>query len=213
MPILTIRFLRLGARFLRLATKLRSLFGAVLLLLSFLHLQAFAGPPEIKTSGPVIYLSDNLDEKDNLGFCIDTVGRGLSDRIHLHSCKPRGGDVEFSYDVKKQQIKSATFKNLCVELRTKRAIDHAAVTLKNENELVITEPEFKLVRCRNKMMQRFTYNQYSNQFRLSGADNFCLVAGSKSRKAGPFMSRSLELAHCVNIRPEYKTWTIKKASN
>ncbi len=205
MPFLTTLFLRLG-------TMSRAPFGAVVLLLSVAHLQSFAVPPDIKTLGPIIYLTDNLDEKDNLGYCIDTVGRGLSDRIHLHSCKPRGGDVEFTYDNKKQRIKSATFDNLCVELRTKRAIEDDAQTLKIENKVEITGSEFKLVRCRNKMMQRFTYNQFSNQIHLTGADNFCLVAGSESQTAGPFMSRSLELAHCVNIRPEYKTWTIKKAA-
>jgi hypothetical protein len=203
MPILATVFLHLSKRF-------WVLLGALIVLLSVGPLQSFAAPPEIRTVGPVIYVADNLDEKDNLGYCIDTVGCGLSDRIHLHSCKPRGGDVEFSYDVKTQQIKSATFENLCVELRTKKAIDHAADTAKSEDKDQKTQQEFKLVRCRNKMMQRFSYNEVSNQFHLTGADNFCLVAGSQSRAAGPFMSRNLELAHCVNIRPEYKTWTIQE---
>ena len=52
---------------------------------------AYAAPPDVKTPTPMIYLADNLDEKDGLEWCIDTVGRGLSDRLHAHSCKPRGG--------------------------------------------------------------------------------------------------------------------------
>ena len=52
-----------------------------------------AAPPELQTPAPVIYLADNLDEQDKLGWCIDTVGQGLSDRLHAHSCKPHGGDV------------------------------------------------------------------------------------------------------------------------
>lgn len=51
---------------------------------------ASAAPPDLKTPAPVIFLADNLDENQNLGFCIDTVGRGLSDRLHAHSCKPQG---------------------------------------------------------------------------------------------------------------------------
>ena len=45
-----------------------------------------AEPPILQTPAPVIFLADNLDEPDHLGFCIDTVGRGKSDRIHVHSC-------------------------------------------------------------------------------------------------------------------------------
>ena len=55
--------------------------------------------PKIKTPAPVIHLSNNLDEKDELGYCIDTIGRGRSDRLHLHSCKPEGGDVQFTLDI------------------------------------------------------------------------------------------------------------------
>ena len=57
-----------------------------------------AAPPELQTPAPVIYLADNLDEQDKLGWCIDTVGRGLFDRLHAHSCKPHGGDVQFKFD-------------------------------------------------------------------------------------------------------------------
>ena len=64
---------------------------------------AFADPPDMKSPTPVIHLADNLDEADNLGWCIDTFGRGLSDRLNAHSCKPQGGDVQFRY-VRKADI-------------------------------------------------------------------------------------------------------------
>ena len=54
---------------------------------------AYAAPPDLQTPAPVVYLADNLDEQDKLGWCIDTVGRGFGERLHAHSCKPRGGDV------------------------------------------------------------------------------------------------------------------------
>ena len=50
---------------------------------------------------------------DKLGWCIDTVGRGLSDKLHAHSCKPQGGDVQFSYNEDSLQIDSATYENKC----------------------------------------------------------------------------------------------------
>ena len=57
--------------------------------------------PQIRTPLPVIYLEDNLDEKDNLGYCIDTVGRGFAEKLHAHSCKPRG--VMFSLNTIKMK--------------------------------------------------------------------------------------------------------------
>ena len=75
-----------------------------------------SGAPDLKTPAPVIYLADNLDEQDKLGYCIDTVGRGFGERLHAHSCKPRGGDVQFTHDPDARRIMSATFAGKCAEL-------------------------------------------------------------------------------------------------
>lgn len=37
---------------------------------------AFAEAPALKNKAPFIYLADNLDEDKQLGWCIDTLGRG-----------------------------------------------------------------------------------------------------------------------------------------
>ena len=43
-----------------------------------------------------------------------------------------------------------------------------------------------------------------------GADrNLCLVVGAESRTAGPFMSRSLELAPCASTDATRKQWRVK----
>ena len=76
----------------------------------------FGTEPYIKTPSPVIYLENNLDEKDNLGYCLDTIGRGFADKLHAHSCKPRGGDVQFKYGYDQKRIQSATFEGKCVEV-------------------------------------------------------------------------------------------------
>ena len=44
--------------------------------------------PQFRTPLPVIYLEDNLDEKDDLGYCIDPVGRVFVEKLHAHLCKP-----------------------------------------------------------------------------------------------------------------------------
>ena len=153
--------------------------------------------PKIKTPAPIIFLSNNLDEKDKLGFCIDTVGRGLSDNLHLHSCKPQGGGVQFSLDIRTGQIKSATFDNLCAEISSKDAESNDA-----------TMGNLKLVRCQNSIMQKFSYDENTTQIRPQGIDNFCLASAGESRQAGPFMSRDLVIGMCSAIPTHLKSWTI-----
>ncbi len=169
-------------------------FGAALFLCGLAAVPVKAGPPASQTPAPVIYLADNLDEQDNLGWCIDTRGRGLSDRLHAHSCKPRGGDVQFKYVKKTMQIASATYENLCAQL-----LDPPAQGVR-----------LALVKCvADAPAQRFGFNGQKGEFYAAGKRALCLVVGANSRSAGPFMSRDLELAPCGSTQAKYKTWRIK----
>ena len=153
-----------------------------------------AAPPKLLTPAPVIYLADNLDEQEQLGWCIDTRGRGFSDRLHAHSCKKRGGDVQFSYTKKTGLIKSATFKNKCL----------ARLSLN-------LETRFGLLDCdASSDLQRFSYINSTKEFRPKNQDTSCIAVGKISRKAGPFMSRNLFLAECNLTEPKYKEWLIKE---
>ena len=154
---------------------------------------ASAEAPELKTPAPVIYLADNLDEKDNLGFCIDTVGRGLSDRLHAHSCKPQGGDVQFRHDATTGQIASAAFDNLCAQLM--QPADDGV--------------KLALVPCSEDGLQKFDYDAASMEIRPAGSSNLCLASPGSSRSAGPFMSRDLILVDCASSAPSQKQWVIK----
>ncbi|WP_422375505.1 ricin-type beta-trefoil lectin domain protein [Roseibium sp.] len=166
---------------------------AALLLLSGTH-NAQASPPDLKTPAPVIFLADNLDENQKLGFCIDTVGRGLSDRLHAHSCKPQGGDVQFLYDPKSGQIRSATFENLCAELLQPAA---AGVSL-------------GLLNCSDTPLQAFTYDVGKLEFHPKGATELCLASPGETRQAGPFVSRDLALADCTSTPAPQKQWVIQE---
>ncbi len=166
---------------------------AVFLLL-LIPMAAYAAPPDLKTPAPVIYLADNLDEKDKLGWCIDTVGRGFGERLHTHSCKPRGGDVQFLYDEAARRIASATFSGKCATLTAPAA---AGVSL-------------GLVDCsKDSAEQAFDYDGKAMEFRPGGDPTLCLVAGDASRSAGPFMSRGLGLAPCGSTDAGFKQWRIK----
>ena len=154
---------------------------------------AAAMPPDLQTPSPVIYLADNLDEVDKLGWCIDTVGRGLSDRLHAHSCKPRGGDVQFKFDAASGRIQSATFDNLCAEI-----LGEAKAGAK-----------LGLLTCGDKAAQRFAYDQSGSEFKVKSDASLCLAVAPTSRQAGPYMSRDLMLAACAGTETRYKAWVIK----
>lgn len=149
-------------------------------------------PPIIQTPPPIIFLNDNLDEKDNLGWCFDTKGRGLTEQLHTHSCKPAGDDVLFSYDDVSGQIRSATYENKCAQI-----VDPNA------------DVPFGLLACdENNPAQKFSYNADTFELHPRGQDNQCIAAGAASAAAGPYMSRSLLLAPCKDVEASLKQWTV-----
>lgn len=167
--------------------------SAALLLLAIPPLSANAEPPDIQTPAPVIHLADNLDEADDLGWCIDTLGRGFAEQLQAHSCKPEGGDVQFYYDAESRQIISAEYAGKCATLHDTAAI---GVT-------------FDLLDCvADDGAQRFAYETETLTFHPEGHDDFCIAVGPTSRSAGPFMSRTLELANCAETAPELLQWII-----
>lgn len=155
---------------------------------------AEAGPPSLQTPAPVIYLADNLDEQDRLGYCIDTVGRGFGEKLHAHSCKPQGGDVQFAYDAASRRIASAAFAGKCATLTAPAA---AGISL-------------GLVDCsKDSPEQSFDYDGGALAFRPGGDPALCLAVGAASRSAGPYMSRDLGLAPCASTDARYRQWRVK----
>jgi len=161
---------------------------------------AYADAPELQTTAPFIYLADNLDEEANLGWCIDTVGRGFNEQLQSHSCKPskEGGspednDVKFMFDEASGHIASVAFENKCMTLSAP------------ENENI----PFGLHDCSDDVSQRFTYDSTNGQFRPAVDPTMCVAVAPASRKAGPFMSRDLKLSPCEGTDPALSTWKMK----
>ena len=150
--------------------------------------------PSIQSPDPIIYLADNLDEQDKLGFCIDTDGKGFSDSLQVHSCKPNGDDVLFYYDEKTQQICSATYPGFSAAM-----IDGPKVGMMIN--LVKSDPE--------SSEQKFIYNKESGEFRPKANTKLCLAAGNESDDAGPYMSRTLSLQLRESTDKSLKNWIIK----
>ena len=168
--------------------------GGVFLGLLCHSMDVHAEPPDLKTPAPVIYLAENLDEKDGLGYCIDTVGRGFGERLHAHSCKPRGGDVQFAYDAASRRILSATFSGKCATLMAPAV---AGVSL-------------GLVDCSTESAeQAFDYDSDAMVFRPGGDRALCLAVGATSRSAGPFMALDLLVVPCRSTDAKYTQWRIR----
>ncbi len=171
---------------------------AATLLVSFGLLTAEAEPPVLQSGTPVIYLADNLDEKDKLGWCIDTKGRGFAETLHAHSCKPAGhgdNDTQFSYDAKSGQIRSVAFKGKCMAFSAP------------ENK---AQP-FGLLDCASgAASQKFVYEPRSMEIRIGSDTSRCVVVGAGSASAGPFMSRALLYADCGSVAEKFKQWVVKK---
>ncbi|MCP9235235.1 RICIN domain-containing protein [Lewinella sp. JB7] len=153
-----------------------------------------ANAPDIQSPEPIIYLADNLDEQDRLGYCIDTGGRGFGDSLHVHSCKPTGEDVLFYYDEETQQIRSATYPGFS-------AATVGGPSIGMKISLVESDPA--------SSEQKFIYDKASGEFRPRDNTELCLAAGSESDDAGPYMSRTLTLQPSESTDKKLKTWIIK----
>lgn len=155
---------------------------------------AAAESPVIQTQGPVIHLADNLDEAARLGWCIDTEGRGKSDKLHAHSCKPAGDDVLFTYDAETGRIESAAFTGLCMAYSAP------------DSE---TAP-FGLIACDGTdPNQRFVHDAENGQIHLGRDETRCVTVSATIDDAGPYQSRDLLLAACRDLEPAFRTWIIR----
>ena len=95
-----------------------------------------------------------------MGWCIDTIGRGFADRLHAHSCKPHGGDVQFLYREVTLQIISATFNDKCAEI--------IGPTLKGAR--------LGLIKCSvNSLRQKFYFKRETSDFLTKMITAFVLL--------------------------------------
>jgi len=194
-----------------------------LLKLSILSLGALAigsvsaGEPNVPTPAPYIVLSENFDEPNGYGFCLDTFGPGQSELMHTHTCKPKkgkgtyqakdkdktkdkakgrskfggGDDVRFEYDAETKQISSYAYKGQCMQVLIARG-----------------KSEFALLECSDHIHQKFFYEVKDNTLKLDKDHRYCVAVEPKTIKAGPWVKRTLELVECNKVEPALKQWTI-----
>ncbi|MEM8569837.1 MAG: RICIN domain-containing protein [Pseudomonadota bacterium] len=159
-----------------------------------------AAPPEVPSEAPYIVLSDNLDEPNGYGFCLDTSGPGRSDLMQTHSCKPAaegeprdyaGNDTRFLYDAATGRIASYAFEGMCLQVL--RARDETA---------------FGLLECSDHPRQEIIYESGDQTLRLGEDPDLCLGVAPETVPAGPWVKRSLVLERCDRLEDALKQWTV-----
>ncbi len=156
--------------------------------------------PQVPSEAPYIVLSENHDEPNGYGFCIDTYGAGQSDLLQTHSCKPpsegeprsyAGHDTRFEYNVDTMQVVSYPFEGFCMQA------------------LIATgKSEFALLECSDHPRQKFIYDETDQTLRLSEDQANCVVVASETVPAGPWVKRPLSLESCDEVEASLKQWSI-----
>jgi len=161
-----------------------------------------AEAPTVPSEPPYIVLSDNLDEPNGFGFCIDTYSRGKTDLLQTHTCKPkkkerprdyRDNDTRFFYDAETGKIASYAFSGFCMQ---------ALIA----NEITV----FALLECNDHPRQKFVYKSGDQTLRLYEDQSRCISVSEKTQVAGPWVKRPLKLTSCEETMPQLKTWNVVK---
>ena len=161
---------------------------------------ASADAPKVPSEAPYIVLSQNLDEPNGYGFCLDTYGPGQSDLMQTHSCKPpsegeprnfAGHDTRFEYNASTMQIVSYPFEGFCMQAL-----------------IAIGKTEFALLECSDHPRQKFIYNDVDQTLRLNEDKDSCVAVVSETVPAGPWVKRGLTLQACEETDASLKQWTI-----
>jgi len=156
--------------------------------------------PNVPTKPPYIVLSDNHDEPNGYGFCMDTYGRGQTDLMQTHSCKPakegvardyQDNDTRFEFDAGTGQVKSYAFEGYCMQALI--ASDTAV---------------FALLACSDHPRQKFLYSAEDQSLRLSEDSTLCVAAAPETVPAGPWVKRPLKLETCEETKASLTQWTV-----
>ena len=161
---------------------------------------ANADAPQVPSDAPYIVLSENHDEPNGFGFCIDTFGPGQSDLLQTHSCKPpsegeprsyAGNDTRFGYDASTLQVESYPFEGFCMQALVANG-----------------KSEFALLECSDHPRQKFVYNDADQTLRLNEDQDSCVAVSSETVPAGPWVKRPLTLQTCDEVDASLKQWNI-----
>ncbi|MEM1079057.1 MAG: hypothetical protein AAGI09_11055 [Pseudomonadota bacterium] len=160
---------------------------------------AFADAPQVPSDAPYIVLAKNLDEPNGYGFCLDTAGRGQTDLMQAHSCKPAAkddagnpvpNDTQFTYDAGSMRVEAVAFPGQCMQVLIS---PYTAV--------------FGLLDCDDHPSQKFVLSPDDGTLRMNEDQTMCVSLGSETLEAGPWSRRDIALTPCDETEDELKQWT------
>ena len=159
----------------------------------------FADAPKVPSDVPYFVLSDNHDEPNGYGFCLDTAGRGKTDLLQSHTCKPASkdkegkptpNDTQFWYDAENKRVESVAYPGMCMQVLIS---PYATV--------------FGLLDCGDQPRQKFVYSADDKMLKMEEDQTKCISVVSETIKAGPWSSRALALTSCDETEDSLKQWT------
>lgn len=174
-------------------------FFSLICLLVGLGTSVSADAPQVPSDVPFIVLADNLDEPNGYGFCLDTAGRGLSDFVQAHSCKPPAkdgagnptpNDTQFMYDADNMRVESVAYPGVCMQV------------------LMSTyTTAFALLDCDDHPRQKFVLSSEDQTLRMGEDQTMCVSVTSETIEAGPWSRRDVALTACDETEDALKQWT------
>jgi len=159
---------------------------------------------------PSISVAADLDEPNQLGFCLDIKGFGSGincESLQAHSCKESASDTQFEHVSTTNSIRSVNYDSNC-NVNTSPN-DRACVTVTGN---LLPNAELGLTSCdESSDNQIFEAKPIAggHVLRAGGEDTgLCLVVSDTTRAAGRYVARNLFIAVCSQTDNELKTWTI-----
>lgn len=175
------------------------------------------------TWSPSISLTSDLDEPQQLGFCLDIFGFrdgiSCSSPMQAHSCKTSGADTQFEYYARTKSIRAVNYDENC-DMITTQGVDTTS-SISSKRACVFADgmaigSTLALTKCDQKEAnQNFEAKKTSgdsdnvDSYELHLRDtNLCVVVADNTRQAGRYVARDLFLGDCASVPVELKTWTI-----
>lgn len=160
---------------------------------------------------PSVSVTSDLDEPQQLGFCIDIYGSGSSmecDNMQTNSCKESGDDAQFEYHSPTKSLRAVNYDANCDQISASSTESRGCIKVNDDN--IVDGATLGLDECDESMdSQIFTAVESNGNFELHIGANFCLVVSDTTRPAGPGVARDLMISTCDSVPEELKTWTIR----
>ena len=158
---------------------------------------------------PSVSLTENFGVDE--GLCIDIVGFGANlncnGLLQLHTCKERGDDTQFFFDVEAREIRAVNYNRRCDEIPDDVAEQDACVTIVWPTARRAVG-NLRLAECIGSEDQEFEYSGTDGTIRPTINLDLCLAKTSDVGPAGSNERTDFTLAKCQMMDASNIAWTV-----